>query len=174
VAIIETHSSQRLLTYFYVVPLLLVGESVAAIFVDVRLPSGLLGMLYPQLSTLQAYCGDNPCIYDASRVATLYGLQLLTLAAASALIAPDALSSKVPLQKELAFFLCIVVFGALFDYLNGNFSFDPAWRAPNSVTDSPLGLFRYAVLFSMAGFAIAVMAGGGSAQPPNFDRTRSG
>ena len=43
------------------------------------------------------------------------------------------------------------------DYVIGNFTFRRIWVAPNSVATSPLGVFRYALLFSIASICAAIL-----------------
>jgi hypothetical protein len=135
-------------------------ESVASLFVHVQLPTAVLAILYPSFGTLQGYCIAHACLYDSSAVATLYVVQLMTLIAFALLLTPVALSKRPPLEGKVAAMLGLVVVGALVDYVAGNFSFAPNWLLPNSVTESPLGLFRYAVWFSLAAFCIVVLVFG--------------
>lgn len=135
--------------------------SVASLFVNIQLPTAALAILYPSFGTLREYCSAHACLYDSSAVASLYAVQLVTLVTFALLLAPIGLSKRAPLQSNVAAILGLVGAGALVDYGYGNFSFAPRWILPNSVTESPLGLFRYAVRFSLAAVCISVLAFGG-------------
>jgi hypothetical protein len=141
---------------------LLFAESAIALFKDFELPRPLVAVLYPQLDTLHAYCSTHVCLYDSNAVASLYAVQLITLVVFALLLSPVALSSKPPLPRVLTLGMTICLCGGFLDYLRGNFSFDPSWRYPNSVTESPAGLFRFAFIFSVSSLAMMILAHGGS------------
>jgi hypothetical protein len=145
----------------YGVAIALLGESIAALFVDLQLPQPVLRILYPSLASLQGYCSAHPCLYGSNTIASLYVIQLLTLVGFAFLLAPVALSAKPPLPREVRMILGLVIVGALIDYLSENFSFAPKWLLPNSIAESPLGLFHHALWFSLAAVASAVLANGG-------------
>jgi hypothetical protein len=145
----------------YAAWLLLFSESAAALFVRLDLPKPALTVLYPPLRVLEGYCSAHSCLYDSTAVASLYVVQLLTLVLFALLIAPVAISSRPPVERTAASIFGLLIFGTLVDYAYADFSFSPKWIFPNNVTESPFGLFRYAIEFSLAAVAMAGLALGG-------------
>jgi len=133
-------------------------ESVLRFFVSFELPKPMLRALYPSYSTLERHCLAHTCTYDPSWVGTLYVIQFVTLIGFGLLLIPFARSAGRALPGSLSAVLALVIAGSFIDYVHGNFSFHPTWILPNSVTESPLGLFRFAVLFSLAAVAMVLFA----------------
>lgn len=159
---VRDKSATRGVRLFYAVTFLLFAESVLALFVKISLPPSLVHTLYPDLLVLREHCSAHPCLYDSSAVASLYVSQLLTLVGFALLLTPDALASKPPLPRPAATVFVLMVLIALSEYLHGNFSFAPKWVMPNSVSETPLGLFRFAVMFSLAAISILALVAGGT------------
>jgi hypothetical protein len=155
---------------FYTLVVLLFAESFTGLFLPFQLSVAFVRMLYPSWSTLHGYCSAHPCLYDSSAVASVYVAQLLSLVGFALLVSPILISPKWPMPRAAATLLTIVIIGSLADYLNANFSFAPTWIFPNSVAVSPLGLFRYVVLFSLAALSMVLLATG---VPPDASRSIS-
>lgn len=161
----------RRIRLFYAVTCLLFAESVLALFVNIQLPRSVIQMFYPDLSVLGEHCSAHPCLYDSSAVASLYVTQLLTLLGFALLLTPDALASKPPLPTEAAAVFAFLILLTMSEYLHGNFSFAPKWVLPNSVTETPLGLFRFAIMFSLAAISMIALVSGGASNAIKGQRT---
>jgi len=158
----------RQLKAFYAIALLLFAESFVGLFHPYQLPVAFIRALYPSWSILHGYCSAHPCLYDSSAVASVYVAQLLSLVGFALLLSPIMISPKWPMPRATVTLLAIVIIGSFVDYLKGNFSFAPTWIIPNSIAVSPLGLLRYAVLFSLAALSMVLLATG---VPPDASRS---
>lgn len=148
--------SAKLLVYIPTTVLFL--ESIIFLVYPFILPKEVLGVAYPQLATLVRHCSVHRCLYDPSAVASIYALQLMTLVLASAVFYVIGRNNRYRLDSTSVSICAIVILGTLLDYSVGNFAFHKIWILPNTVTTSPLGLFRYAILFSLASICAAVLA----------------
>ena len=142
-------------------PLALFLESIVSLLVDFRLPRPMIELLYPSHTVLERYCSTHSWLFDSITVESLYVLQLLTLVTCALLLLPIALSPKPPLKREAYTVWGLLILSAVADYWDPSFTFAPKWVPPNSVTESSLGMFRYACMFSLATLGMASFAFGG-------------
>lgn len=133
------------------------AESIAALTVSISFPDDVLHLLYPPLKTLSDYCSSSSCLFEPQLIASTYSLQLVTFILLSIVFYVSGRTNKYKLDTSVVSVCGIVIAGILIDYTIGNFSFRPIWIAPNSVATSPLGLFRYAVMFSIASICAATL-----------------
>lgn len=132
----------------------------------ISLPEPITKVTFPAGLKLTAYCQSNECLYDPQAVASLYTLQTLTflIVVVLAFLSKDK-NVKPPNDHHIVEALCaLALSGVLIDYFYGNYSFDPIWILPNSVSHSPLGLFRYAVLYTIATIGILAITGPSSTE----------
>lgn len=135
------------------------AESMAFLIKPFEFSANIIRLAYPPSEALNAYCVEHDCLYSPGSVSSLYALQAITFLAIIMSLAVIALRhSRRHVDQTIVPFCTIVVVGAAFDYIVGNFSFDPIWIFSNSVTHSPAGLFRYAVLFWLATVASLIMS----------------
>lgn len=132
-------------------------ESALFILRPFSIPEPIAGILYPQLMTLNSYCSKNACLYEPLAVASLYSVQLLSFLAFWIFLFILGRRNKSVLDQSVVAICAVVVGGSLIDYLTGNFYFDQKWILPNTITTSQLGVFRYAVLFSIASIGVVIL-----------------
>jgi hypothetical protein len=140
-------------------------ESLVWLVTPVKLPEGIATVLYPAYLTLSAYCSAHRCLFNPVSVASLYALQLATLVGLSALQAVLTLRSKRQpkpmgrkVDRAVLIFVSVVSLAVVLDYVTGNFSFDGYTIHPNTVTDSPSGLFYYVFRFWVFGIAVLLFS----------------
>lgn len=124
-----------------------------------ELPASLVRIAYPQSGTLSAYCSSHACLYSPMAVASLYSLQAVLFFFIAILLYLASRKHTNPSVDGTVTTLCLlVVIGTVVDYWFGNFSFDKVWILPNNITDSSLGVFRYAIMFWLATVAALIMS----------------
>jgi hypothetical protein len=133
------------------------AESLAFLARPFQLPASIVRFTYPQSHTLALHCEAHECLYNSNGVSSLYTVQAVTFLLATAWLIWASLRSSNERKDTTARNFCLLVIaGAIVDYAIGNFSFKPIWLLPNSVATSPLGLFRYALLFWIATVAALI------------------
>ena len=148
---------RALLTFFAPMSVYLI-ESIAFVLHPFGFSGAVVRYTYPQTSKLEGYCSAHPCLYDPLRVGSVYSLQLLSFCAVCLLYFWLGRGSQKAIEQSVRAVCAILICGVMVDYLIGNFAFDPKWFAPNSIASSPLGVFRYALAFTLASFAVAIVA----------------
>jgi len=132
------------------------STSVLFVFNQFNLPEGMIRLLHPAGKDLDTYCNSNNCLFNSQQISSLYTAQLLMFIVVC--FAFYLLRDRHIRHDRTILTVCgVVIVGALVDYIVGNFSFDRLWIFPNTVDHSPLGIFRYAVLFSVASVCVAIL-----------------
>lgn len=133
-------------------PLMMFLQSLAFLLTQFHLPRSVARVLYPQLGTLQEHCASVSCLYDPLGVSSLYAIQMLTgvfwIFLQIGIRVRQANGLRTVDYKRILF-CCFVTFATGFEYIAGNFAFNPSSLMPNDVTTSITGIFRYAVYFSV-------------------------
>jgi hypothetical protein len=161
------------MTVIFAPALIYFVESLVWLFLPLKLPEEIAAVVYPPYKTLSTYCAANRCLFDPASVSSLYALQFATLVGLSTVQAILVLRSKRQVKRmgrkadrAVLISVSVITLVVVLDYVTGNFSFDSYTIHPNTVTDSPAGLFYYIFRFWVFGIAVVLFS--------TFLKTREG